>query len=165
MARGDMEFLSECSTLTSECRERVRYGVEHLSNKKPTYSRFKKRALCHSFMALNRASDVSAADWRSQTHVKNYRTFSRVETRFFSVEEIPIKHSSLYNKYQYRGNPTVNSQTELILDSHRGLVSLSEIWDIPCLLLPEGKEKGENKQALFTRAILSWGYPSRTSEG
>ena len=30
---------------------------------------------CHSFMALNRASDVSAADWPSlsQRHVKNYR--------------------------------------------------------------------------------------------
>ena len=75
MARGDMEFLFECSTLTSERRERVRYGVEHLSNKKPTYSRFKKRALCHSFMALNRASDVSAADWRSQTHMKRFHVW------------------------------------------------------------------------------------------
>ena len=45
-------------------------------------------------MALNGASGVSLADWRYQTHVKNYRNFSsRVE--FFSVVEIPLKHSSL----------------------------------------------------------------------
>ena len=36
-------------------------------------SRFKKRTRCHSFMALNRASGVPAADWLSQAHVKNYR--------------------------------------------------------------------------------------------
>ena len=45
-------------------------------------------------MALNGASVVSLADWRSRTHVKNYRNFSsRVE--FFSLVEIPLKHSSL----------------------------------------------------------------------
>ena len=58
------------------------------------YSRFKsreKRSRCHPFMALNRA-----ADWRSQVHVKNYRNCSRVKIRFFSVVEIPIKHSSLH---------------------------------------------------------------------
>ena len=59
---------------------------------------FKKRTHCHSFMALNRVSNVSAADWLSQTHVKNYRNFSRVVPRFFSVVEIPTKHSSLYNQ-------------------------------------------------------------------
>ena len=32
--------------------------------------------------ALNRANDVSAAGWRSQTHVKNYRNFLRVEKTF-----------------------------------------------------------------------------------
>ena len=52
-------------------------------------------------MAPNRASDVPAADWLSQTRVKNYRYFSRVVTRFFSVLEIPIKHSSLHNKTEY----------------------------------------------------------------
>ena len=30
----------------------------------------KKRTRCHSFMALDRASDVPTADWLSQTHVK-----------------------------------------------------------------------------------------------
>ena len=50
-------------------------------------------------MALNRACDVPAADWLSQTHVKNYRNFSRAVIQFVSVVEIPIKHSSLYNKY------------------------------------------------------------------
>ena len=34
------------------------------------YSRFKKDTGCHSFMAPNKVSDVSAADWRSQIHVK-----------------------------------------------------------------------------------------------
>ena len=48
-------------------------------------------------MALNRASDVPAADWLSQTLVKN-RNFSLVVTRFFLVVEIPINHYSLYNK-------------------------------------------------------------------
>ena len=48
-------------------------------------------------MALNRASDVSEADWQSRTHVKYYRNFSRVEIRFFSGVEIPIKHS-VYSK-------------------------------------------------------------------
>ena len=51
-----------------------------------------------SFMVPNRASDVPAAVRLSQTHVKNYRYFSRVVIRFFSVVEIPIKHPSLYNK-------------------------------------------------------------------
>ena len=39
-------------------------------------------------MALNRASDVLAADWLSQTHVRNYRNFSRVVIRFSSVVEV-----------------------------------------------------------------------------
>ena len=41
-----------------------------------------------------------AADWQSQTHMKNYHTvmfFSCMEMQFFSVVKIPIKHSSLYN--------------------------------------------------------------------
>ena len=64
-------------------------------------SRFKRRRRCHSFMALNGTSDVLAADWTSQTQVKNYRNFSCVVIRLFSVVEIPIKHFSLYNKKQY----------------------------------------------------------------
>ena len=56
---------------------------------------------CHSFMALNRASYVPAADWLSQTKEKNCRNFSRVVIRFFPVVEIPIKHSSLYNNYHF----------------------------------------------------------------
>ena len=49
-------------------------------------------------MARNTASDMSAADWLSQTQVKHYRNFSHEVIRLFSVVEIPIKHSSLYNK-------------------------------------------------------------------
>ena len=54
---------------------------KHLTNKRKQTPRFKKRARCHSIMALNRATGVSAADhnWLSQTHVKNYRNFSLVE--------------------------------------------------------------------------------------
>ena len=32
-------------------------------------SRLKKKACCHSLVVLNRASDVPAADWLSQTHI------------------------------------------------------------------------------------------------
>ena len=53
-------------------------------------SSFKKRTRCHS-MALNRASDMSAADWLSQTQVKNYRNFLLVVIRLFSVAENPYK--------------------------------------------------------------------------
>ena len=40
---------------------------------------------------------MSAADWSSQTLI-NYGTLSCMEMRFFSVVEIPIKHSSSHNK-------------------------------------------------------------------
>ena len=52
-------------------------------------------------MALNRASDVPAADWLSQTQKKNYRSFSGVVIRFDTLcpsGEIPVKHSISYNK-------------------------------------------------------------------
>ena len=42
-------------------------------------------------MELNRASEVSAADWLSQTHVENYRNFLREAIQFFLEVEIPIK--------------------------------------------------------------------------
>ena len=41
---------------------------------------------------------MSTADWLSQTHVKNYCNFSRVEVQFVSEMGIPIKHSWLYNE-------------------------------------------------------------------
>ena len=69
-----MEFLLECST---------RYlKIEHSE----------KRTRCRSFMALNRASDMSATDWLSQTHGK-YRNFSRVVIRFFS--EVKVQNKAL----------------------------------------------------------------------
>ena len=52
-------------------------------------------------MALNGASDVPAADWLPQTHVKNYHNFSCVVIRFSLEVEIPLTHFSLYNKYIY----------------------------------------------------------------
>ena len=106
-------ILLECSIryLTSEGSERARYRAEHekrkstspsnhvllclfykhLTNKKPT-SRFKTRPYGHSFIALNEASDMSAADWLSHTNAKNHGNFSRVVIGFFSVVEILIKH-------------------------------------------------------------------------
>ena len=70
-------------------------GNKHLTNKKgQRYLRFKKRARCHSFMGLNRVSDVSAVDWLSQTR-ENYRNFSLVALPFFLVMEFVIKHSSI----------------------------------------------------------------------
>ena len=62
-------------------------------------SRFKKRSRGHLFMALNGASDVLAADWLPQTHVKNYHNFSCVVIRFSSEVEIPLTLFRLYNKY------------------------------------------------------------------
>ena len=52
-------------------------------------------------MALNRASDAPAADLLSQTHVTNYRDFSRVVIRFFSVVEIPRTPVSIIEYYYY----------------------------------------------------------------
>ena len=67
--------------------------INTLLTRSRLYSRFKKKARCHSFMSLNRESDVSAADWPSQTHVKNYRNLSCAETRFLPVVEIRTEHS------------------------------------------------------------------------
>ena len=54
-------------------------------------------------LVLNRASDVIAAEWLCQTHVKNYRNFSLLVIPFFSLVEIPTNHSSVcYNKFQYK---------------------------------------------------------------
>ena len=74
---------------------------EHLTNKKKLNSGFKKRTCYQSFMALNRASDMSAADWLSQTCMENYCNFSCVVKWFFSLVEVPLKHSSLCNEVVY----------------------------------------------------------------
>ena len=79
----------------------IEFGLlyKYLSNKKkPTEFMFKEKMRCHSFMPLNRASDLSVADWLPQTHVKNYRIFTCGDTAFRSGG-IPIKHSSLHNKF------------------------------------------------------------------
>ena len=123
--RSDMEFLFKFLTpcLTSEHSERMRgrveqekrnsfsssnyvkFGLLHkhliLKTRSRTYSRFKKRTICHSCVAIIKATDVSAVNWLSQTHVKNYCNFSLVEVQFVSEVEIPIKYSRLYNKVIY----------------------------------------------------------------
>ena len=87
-AWGDVEFLL-CST----------WYLTHKVLSWTWDSSFKKRRHCHSFMVLNRASDVPAADWLSQTHVKNCCNFVMFgDTFFFLMVRIPLKHSSLYNK-------------------------------------------------------------------
>ena len=119
--RRDVEFLCEWSTryLRSERSQRVRYRDGHskrnqylqatmyyfvyfisisLTRRSWLNSRFKKSTSCQSFMALNKVSDVSAADWLSQAHVQK---ISYVMIRYFSVVEIPLKHSSLNNKIKY----------------------------------------------------------------
>ena len=90
-ARKDMEYLFECSTryLSTERSGQVRYRVEleqrnsispsimyyfvyfmnTLLKRSRLNSRFKRRTRCHSFIVLNRASHMSAGDWRSQRHV------------------------------------------------------------------------------------------------
>jgi len=77
----------------TECREWVRHSNRHsispsklellcllcyyinilITRRSRLNSHF--RLLCHSFMALNWLSDMSAADWLSQTNMKNYCTF------------------------------------------------------------------------------------------
>ena len=88
-----------------------------LTRKSRLNSRFKKRTHYHSFMGLNRASNVPAADWLFQTHVKNYRNFSRVVIGFFSVVEIPIKHSILYNKSNYLQSWTYAGESDQLKDN------------------------------------------------
>ena len=50
----------------------VYYTNNLLTTRSRLNSRFKKRTPCRSFMALNRASDMSVADWLSQTHMKSF---------------------------------------------------------------------------------------------
>ena len=103
--RRDMEFRLDISRVNTKraipyLQAIMCYFVYYinilLTRRNRLNSRFKKRTRCLSFMALNRAS---ATNWLpSQTHVKNYRNFSRVMIRFFSAVKIPINHSSLNSK-------------------------------------------------------------------
>ena len=55
-------------------------------------SPFKRKSRCHSFtVACQQLIDYFK-------HVKNYRDFCGVVIRFFSLVEILLKYSSLYNK-------------------------------------------------------------------
>ena len=51
-----------------------------------------------------KGSDVSAADWRYQGHVQNYRNFTLIQLWLFSGLEIFVKYRSLYNN---TFNPTI----------------------------------------------------------
>ena len=118
-ARGGMELLFECPTRypTSERSERARYRVKHkkgnsicpsnhvlfcllknslLTRRSRLHRRFTKRTRCHSWRQIERVTCQQLIG--DLKHVKNYRNFSHVKIRFFSVVEIPIKHSSLYKK-------------------------------------------------------------------
>ena len=114
-ARGDMEFSSSVQFDISRVRAANERDIElntrrenphlqatmyyfvyyiniSLTRRSRLSSRFKTRPYGHSFIALNEASDMSAADWLSHTNTKNYDNFSRVVIGFFSVVEILIKH-------------------------------------------------------------------------
>ena len=45
-------------------------------------------------MVLKRIGNVPAADWLSQTRMKNYCNFSHMVIKCFSVVEIAAKHAS-----------------------------------------------------------------------
>ena len=91
-ARGDMEFSSSVQFDTSRVSAANKRDIElntrrenphlqatmhyfvydiniSLTRSRPS-SRFKTRPYGHSFIALNEASDMSAADWLSHTNVK-----------------------------------------------------------------------------------------------
>ena len=74
----------------------MRYRVEHNEQEEFDLIHSLKKTRYHLFIALNRANDVSAADWRPQIHVKSSSFFKCGETAFLSGGN--IKHSSLYNK-------------------------------------------------------------------
>ena len=81
-------------------------------------SEFKKRIHCHSFMALNRASDVSAADWLSQ-HTWKINDFSKCGDTVFLSDGGPIKHSSLHNKNQHHLQRDLCSLSRAVLPSFK----------------------------------------------
>ena len=78
------------------------FVYKHLSNKNVS----KREQIASSFMELSRLSDLSAADWLSQKHMRNYHNFSRVEVPFSAVE-ISIKHSILYSNH-YNRTPLIS---------------------------------------------------------
>ena len=66
---------------------------KYLTNKKKSTSfTFHRENELPFIQALNRLSDVLAADWLSETRVKNYRNFHIFKC---SEVEISIKHSIL----------------------------------------------------------------------
>ena len=91
------------------------------------------RLLCHSFMALNWASDMSAADWLSQTNMKNYCNFSLAVIWLFSVLEIlwsTLVHN-YYNKWlSHRLYLNNNSNTFLGIVSFLLLRYLQQFQDL-----------------------------------
>ena len=58
-----------------------------------------------------KASDVSAADWRYQTRVRNYRNFTRAQLWLFSMMEIlKNNNNNCYNNNNsYNNNNNSNS--------------------------------------------------------
>lgn len=85
----------ECSTpnLTREHSERVRHRVQHhfvynmnmlLTRRSRLNSLFKKRTRSYSLVALNRASDVSAADWLCQKRENSCNFFTCGDMVFIS---------------------------------------------------------------------------------
>ena len=59
---------------------------------------------------VRKASDVSAADWRYQTHGKKYRIFSRVLLRLFLGLTILVQHRRLKEKMFFPLNRGLSEQ-------------------------------------------------------
>ena len=66
------------------------------------YARLKReRVFIHSWRLIEQVTCQQRMGDLKHMHVKNHRYFSHVEIGFFSVVEIPIKDSSLCDKYIY----------------------------------------------------------------
>ena len=68
-----------------------------LLNKKFTLFTFPKENMLPFIYGAKES--MSSADWQIISNIQNYRNFLQVEISFFSVVEIPTKHSSLYHNY------------------------------------------------------------------
>ena len=103
--QGDMKFRLDISRVNTKraipyLQATMYYFVYYinilLTRRNRHNSRFKKSTCCLSFMTQNRASDVPLADCHLKHTWKIIAVVIRV--RFLLAVQIPINHSSLYDK-------------------------------------------------------------------
>ena len=96
--------MSEISTWTQEEKfQATMYYLVYYINTSLT----RRSQLDSSFMLLNTASDVSAAD--CIIYLKHVKRFSCVGIWLLSLVEIPVKYSSLYYKWFNTGNSCIRT--------------------------------------------------------